>query len=470
MSLNWQEIDCVLDELQLPGCFIQKIKQPDFRTLVLDLYRPGEAFPLLFSLQDRRIRLHRTRHVPPNTKGSQRFAQLLRSHIQGGRITAVEHHNKDRIVRLDITHTDTSYRLWFRLWGGKANILLTDPSNEIIDAFLRRPQHGEASGHQLVLPEPSGSPDPDRFPVRQTAYTERERDFNRAIDEEYFHSEQNERLQQLQRSHTRQLQTRAAKLRKQLQDLSRARDESGRIDQYQTWGTLLLTHMHTLQPGAETHIEVPDYSGHRISIPIDPALSLPENADRLFAKAKKARHSADRTRDLLQAVQEELAQVEQRIQAIAERPEQLLENEVRSGKSAVRSTPGMPGLQFRSGQCNIVVGRTAAENDTLLRRYVKGNDWWLHSRDTPGAYVFIKPPPGKSVPLEVLLDAGNLAVWYSKAKSAGKADLFYTQVKYLKRVKGGKQGLVIPTQEKNLTVQLDNNRLQRVMGNKQEQI
>ena len=466
MSLNWQEIDCILDELMLPGCFIQKIKQPDFRTLVLDLYRPGEAFPLLFSLQDRRIRLNRTRHVPPNTKGSQRFAQLLRSHIQGGRIVAAEHVHHDRIVRIDIRHGDEDSSLWFRLWGGKANILYTDSTGIIIDAFLRRPQHGEISGAPLQVTEPAQPPDPQAFPVRSTSYTRQEPDFNSAIDQEYYHQERADAIAQLQRTHTRQLQTRAAKLRKQQQDLGRAQSERDRIEQYQTWGNLLLTHMHTITPGPEPVVSVTDYNGSKLEIPVDPGLSLPENANRLFGKAKKASQGAERTRHLLENVTEELLQIEARIESISEHPEQLLEQTRTTSTPAPRLAANIPGLQFCSGECSIIVGRAAAENDTLLRRHVKGNDWWLHTRDTPGAYVFIKPPPGKSVPLEVLLDAGNLAVWYSKAKSAGKADLFYTQVKYLKRVKGGKQGLVIPTHEKNLSIQLDDARLQRIMDNR----
>ena len=122
-----------------------------------------------------------------------------------------------------------------------------------------------------------------------------------------------------------------------------------------------------------------------------------------------------------------------------------------------------PGLRFQSGPFTLMVGRTAKENDELLRRYVRGNDYWLHTRDYPGGYVFIKYISGKSVPLETLLDAANLALHYSKGRSAGKAELYYTQVKYLRRAKEGKQGLVIPTQEKNLSIELDEERVQRLL-------
>jgi predicted ribosome quality control (RQC) complex YloA/Tae2 family protein len=121
-----------------------------------------------------------------------------------------------------------------------------------------------------------------------------------------------------------------------------------------------------------------------------------------------------------------------------------------------------PGLAFRRGEWLLIVGRDARENDELLRRYVKGNDLWLHVRDFAGSYVFIKRRAGKTVPLPVLLDAANLALFYSKGRNAGKGELFYTQVKYLRRVKNGPRGLVIPTQEKNLSVTLEEARLKEL--------
>ena len=110
----------------------------------------------------------------------------------------------------------------------------------------------------------------------------------------------------------------------------------------------------------------------------------------------------------------------------------------------------------------IYVGRDANENDELLRHYVKGDDLWLHTRDFPGGYVFVKARKGKTVPLEILLDAGNLAVYYSKARKNTKVDLYYTHVKYLRRAKNGPKGLVLPTQEKNLCITPDKERLSRL--------
>lgn len=130
------------------------------------------------------------------------------------------------------------------------------------------------------------------------------------------------------------------------------------------------------------------------------------------------------------------------------------------GKSAV--VPDTPGLVFGHAPHRIIVGRSSKENDELLRHAVRGNDWWFHARDFPGAYVFVKAPQGKSLPLEVMIDAATLALHFSKGKTTGVGDVYYTQVKYLRRAKGAKRGLVIPTQEKNLRVKVDATRIQRL--------
>jgi predicted ribosome quality control (RQC) complex YloA/Tae2 family protein len=91
-------------------------------------------------------------------------------------------------------------------------------------------------------------------------------------------------------------------------------------------------------------------------------------------------------------------------------------------------------------------------------------DLWLHVRDYSGSYVFIKARRDKSVPLEILLDAGMLAVYYSKARKNSEGNVYYTQVKHLRRIKGETKGLVSPSMEKNLFIRLDDKRLREVLS------
>ncbi len=198
---------------------------------------------------------------------------------------------------------------------------------------------------------------------------------------------------------------------------------------------------------------------------LDPTRSPTDNATAYYDRARRAEESAafldssaESLSSRLERIRGRLAELESlELSALRELVASL---EQRGGGDRGGST--LPGLEFESQGFRILVGRNARENDELLRHATRGNDWWLHTRDYPGGYVFVRNRPGKSVPLEVLLDAGNLALFFSKARSARRADLYYTQVKYLRRAKDGPRGLVLPTQEKNLTVDLDDARLQRL--------
>jgi len=86
MSLNHREIDLILSELELEGSWIQKIRQPDFHSLLLDVYKPEKSFPLYISLAPGKVRIHKLTLSIDNPKTLQRFAQFLRARIGSGKI------------------------------------------------------------------------------------------------------------------------------------------------------------------------------------------------------------------------------------------------------------------------------------------------------------------------------------------------------------------------------------------------
>lgn len=470
MSLNWREIDLILSELDLPGCFIQKIVQPDFSSLVFELYRPGEPFALYLSLAPGKTRLHRLGQRIEQPEKLQRFAQFLRSRIKGAKITEAAQLGTDRIVRLAVTNGGETTLLWVRLWSGAANIIATDVSGRILDAYYRRPGRGEVSGGSFdpaARTAPSGEArDPQRFAVRELPG---DGSFNERVERFYGVSSVAADLTKLkERAHaaldgreTRLLAVRAA--------LVKQRGDYEHFERLKSQGDLIMANLHLVQPGQQ-RLSTEDFSGEAVDIPLDPRLSAERNAESYYERYKKAKVG-------LRRLDEEIAEQDRLIQEIARERAEVDAADEASRLSGLLSRLGReqgdrrqsektprPGLEYQSGPFSILVGRSARENDTLLRRHVRGNDWWLHSRDYPGAYVFIKALPGKSIPLEVLLDAGNLALYYSKAKSGGQAELYYTQVKYLRRPREGKLGLVLPTHEKNLSIKLDSRRLDRLFN------
>ena len=472
MSLNWREIDAILEEIPLENSLIRDIYQPSHPRLVLELYNRGLRFSLLLSFSNPNCRLHLLSHKLTNPAKPQRFVSFLRAHIRGGRILSAKQIDQERIVRIEVKKGERSVILWSRLWAAAANMIVTDRAGVILDALYRRPKRGEVSGGQYsverdIAPASSGaSRSKDKFPLRDLPGPG---SFNERIEKYYFDLEETRETVRLRDNLLNRLRREENRLLVSSQSLQKRMEQYREFETFKKWGDLILSNMHTLNR-ADRWLTVADSENPEKvwDIELDPQITPAQNAESYYKRYRKAKTG-------IKNLEEELQQQHRQLQLLLKRIAELeagevgetlesLRREVGPGKKKQRGddqeTP--PGLSFSSGGFRLLVGRNARENDALLRRFVRGNDTWLHARDYPGGYVFIRSIPGKSIPLETLLDAATLALVYSKAKESGQGDVFYTQVKYLKRVKKAKTGLVIPTQEKNLHVKIDPKRLRRL--------
>ena len=381
----------------------------------------------------------------------------------GGRIKELSQPGNDRILRMEIQKGDEHTTLWIRLWGGNSNIIATSDDNVILDSYYRRPAKGETSGAKLVYNVKEK--DASAFPVRP--YPDGE-SFNSFIDAYYTELENKERRSQLHQQIDALTTRTMTRLEARLSNAEKLVSSYDSYEQYKQYGELILAGSRTIQRG-DSFFETSNWYGDNetIQIPLDPKLSASENSEKYFHKYKKAKNGLALLKDEVQNLTAKISELKAvRSRLLNEQDVDVLEEWYEKDKQQQSKVVArdIPGLQFTSSGFMLYVGRTAKENDALLRRHVRGSDWWLHARDYAGGYVFIKVEKGKSVPLDTLLDAGNLALHFSKGKNSQKADVYYTQVKYLRRAKDGPLGLVIPTQEKNLAVTRDPARLKKLLN------
>lgn len=465
MSLNWKEIDLILEELDLEGSFIQQIVQPSYDTIALHTYKSGTSKTVLVCLAGGACRIHQTwTAVPKNTKPL-RFMEFLKARIKGARINAIRQLGQERIIKLELSHCGQEFLLYIRLWSNAANIILTDTNGCILDSFYRRPGKGEVTGGTFTEPEetpaPPQSPDKEQkqWTIRdfQELPDSQELSFNQKVDRWYReHGGQlslESLLEQAQKFYT----SRRSKMEAALHRLEKKRDSFLQNQQWKHYGDLILSYGHLID-GSQDYLECQDYhSGATIRIKIDPKKNAQENAATYYSTYKKSVSGLEDLEYDIQKARRELLDLDATYQQLCKEPnpirlQQLLRKQTRPKQQEEKKRPG---LSYEIDGWTIFVGRTAAENDELLRHHVKGLDYWFHTRDVAGGYVFVKNRPGKTLPLRIMLCAGNLAVHHSKARKAGEADLYYTQVKHLRRAKNGPKGLVLPSQEKNLFIQLD---------------
>lgn len=494
MSLNWKEIDLVLSELDLVGARIERVSQPSFDSLVFSLYKSGAETHLVLTTTQGACRIHRVSSAPPKGARALRFQECLRSRILGGRIESIGQIGRERVVKIAISaeegepshrgetvykaigpgarkspsrrteeNRSRKYTIYARLWSGAGNVLLVDETGLIVDVLSRRPKRGELSGRTCALEEELAArpaPEGREYEVRDLPG---EGDFNRRVELAYAKSGGELSLERLRAAarerygrKTRALEARAAELE------AKAIEFRG-SERLREIGDILMANPGAVNEGRFVRAE-DFYRGGSLEIEIDPTLSIVENARAYYERHKKARSGLDEVEAELSSARAAIARAEAEYKALEaiEDPYALAKALAKGGTKPAPLTRDEPGLSLEDSGWTILIGRSAKENDELLRHRVRGSDLWLHARDWPGSYVFIKARPGKTVPLEVLVDAGMLAIYYSKGRSNGGGDLYYTYVKYLRRAKDAPRGTVLPMHEKNLSIHIDDARIKEL--------
>ena len=502
MSLNHKEIDLVLSDLALAGSRIQKVLQPSYDTIILETFGTvGGKKDVLISLSSGACRIHGLRELPAKNERPLRFMECLKARIKGGFIESVEQLSGDRIVKFTLSMPTTPedeaeelkaegrktsrgiprsishrYFLYARLWSGAGNIILDDQNNLIVDVLFRKPEKGEVSGLPCLIEDNLPDPAAPETAARNARFAARdlpgEGSFSERVEEHYTSSSGEVSRENLIARAEERFRKKMDALESRERELSRLRGEFGNAERFKQIGDILMAGGFEFPAvsharGSSAFVTAQDfYTGTAVSIQVDPSISQVENAQRYYEKARKASSG-------LGDVEAEIAKIVEAKRALEAWKAQLAGEEDpfaiaqaldKAGTVREKTLRKYPCIWIEYKGWTLLVGRSAKENEELLRRHVRGSDLWLHARDYSGSYVFIKARRDKTFPLDLMLDAGNLALYYSKARKNGEGDVYYTQAKYLRRAKDGPKGLVIPTLEKNLFVRLDEARIKEVLA------
>lgn len=93
----------------------------------------------------------------------------------------------------------------------------------------------------------------------------------------------------------------------------------------------------------------------------------------------------------------------------------------------------------------ILIGRTARDNDRLSLRVARPRDLWLHAGGHAGSHVVVRAADGptEAVPKHVIERAAELAAWHSKARGAvGKVSVHVCRAGDVSKPRGAPAGQV----------------------------
>lgn len=252
------------------------------------------------------------------------------------------------------------------------------------------------------------------------------------------------------------------RLSKKLGSLRRSLQDDAALEHLRQSGELLLAYQYTLQRGQTEFRAQYEVDGPERVIELDPTLTPLENAQRYFEQYDKAKRAREGVPELVGAAEQELAyllQLEMDLALasnwpeIGEVQEALQAGGYWRGKRVAQPGGGKSGplkVAVEDG-FTIWVGRNSRQNDAVTFDKGAPEDLWLHARGVPGAHVIVKSG-GRPVPDELLHRAAALAAYYSQARTETRVLVDVTQRKHVRKIKGGKPGMVTYRNESPIEV------------------
>lgn len=346
-----------------------------------------------------------------------------------------------------------------------------EETTEIAASFLNFFQQVKDNDFQpTLLVDGLGKPK-DVFPMVYTMHPasllKARSSFSEALDEFFFIRDQMQRLQQRSAHLHRMIKNNLERCHKKIAMQKDELEKAGKAEQYRLYGELITSNIYQI-PSDAGEVTLPNYydlKNAMITIPLDPAKTPAQNAQyyyKLYNKAQRVQETQSRFMKETQAELNYLESISQHLSMCSHEGDisEIREELVREGymreqpkKRGMKrpSVPSKPHHFLSSDGLEIFVGKNNTQNDQLTLKTALPNDLWLHTKILQGSHVIVRNS-GKPVPDNTLLEAANLAAYYSKGRSSANVPVDYCPRKNVRKPGGAKPGMVIYEKYKTIYV------------------
>ncbi|MET3634711.1 Rqc2 family fibronectin-binding protein [Streptococcus porcorum] len=279
---------------------------------------------------------------------------------------------------------------------------------------------------------------------------------------DYFYQEKAERDRVLQQASdlihrvTSELDKNKKKLHKQEQELN----DTETAELFRQKGELLTTYL-SLVPNNKDSVELDNYyTGEKLMITLDKALTPNQNAQRYFKKYQKLKEAVKHLTYLIDDTKQTITYLESvetalnqaNLSEIDDIRQELIETGFIRRRAHDKRQKRQKPVQYLAsdGKTLILVGKNNLQNEEISFKLAKKGELWFHAKDLPGSHVLIKDNLNPSD--EVKTDAAELAAYYSKARLSNLVQVDMIEAKKLNKPSGAKPGFVTYTGQKTLRV------------------
>lgn len=396
------------------------------------------------------------REIEKQSANPSQFVLYLRKKISNAEVRSIEKLQNERVLRFGLTTRNElgqieTYALIVQLTGRSANIFLLDANDFILESLRENSGEGQQIADLYAPPvRPANSQTEEKiFPTGDFETLSDALDFyyqNRQAEKD-FHSRA--------KSAGAKIKAEIKKRENLIKKLNADLENHGDAEKWKRFGELILANLATAERRGDK-IFVIDYFDEnlpKIEIEAEENLSLTEASEKFFKRYTKARNANEEISKRSKILENELGKLaEQKAgieTAIAEKNvdffavEETTENKNGRKKDNKNSDDKSKARNFVSSEgFEILVGKGAKDNDYLTFRVAKSNDLWLHAADYPGSHVVVKSKNKMEIPQKTLIEAAQLAAFYSQAREESKVAVHYTLRKFVHKPKGAVAGLV----------------------------
>lgn len=221
---------------------------------------------------------------------------------------------------------------------------------------------------------------------------------------------------------------------------------------YKMKGDLIMANLHFIKGGSK-EVKLPSFdTGEDVVIKLNTALSPAKNAERFYRKSKKESLQLNMLNDQLEELKGKLKQLEED-KSVLENVDQFKDLKPWIKEVKKETKVRLPYTSMIIDGYELRIGRSAKDNDELLRRYSSSNDLWFHAKGVSGSHVILRKPNSRSqFPTSIIERVAAIAAYHSKAKNEELARVIYTEKKYVRKPKGAHPGQVFVERETSVLV------------------
>lgn len=285
------------------------------------------------------------------------------------------------------------------------------------------------------------------------------------LDRVYFAKAERDRVKQQAGDLERWLLNELSKLKLKMKKLKKDFEQAENLDTFLLYGELLMANAYAIEKGLK-EVELVNYydeNERTVLIPLDIRKTASQNAQRYYSRYSKAKTALLKIQQQFDITKDDITYFELLLQQvmqasptdIEEIREELIEQgllKARASKKKKKPTKPSPEKFIASDGTEISVGKNNKQNDFVTFKLARKTDTWLHTKDIPGSHVVIHSDnPSETA----LLEAANLAAYFSKARESASVPVDYTVVKQVKKPSGAKPGFVIYFEQNTVFVTPD---------------